>query len=201
MPLRQPLGAPSPLRQRWTSPPGPSGPACPGQGKPLALAQPGWFCGGRRSWGGGSFRGVLCRDAGPGGMLPPSMPCWGEDLVNICVSVGASPPAQLGGELQGRRLMSSPSRGLPGGSGQGVVRIHLNSLSGIGIPANVKKCVICFIKQTAYLCLEGWAISGDRQQKHRQCQEGLGLFLRRRQTGGSVDPRGGPLRAQNDGSP
>lgn len=70
------------------------------------------------------------------------------------------------------------------GGVQGIVRIHLNSLSGIGIPANVKKCVICFIKQTAYLCLEGWAISGDRQRKHRQRQEGSGLLLRRRWTRG-----------------
>ena len=35
------------------------------------------------------------------------------------------------------------------------------SLSGMKTPANVKKCVICFIKQAAYLCWEGGVLSDD----------------------------------------
>lgn len=69
--------------------------------------------------------------------------------------------------------------------GQGIVRIHLNRLSRIRIPfAKCQKVRNLFYQASAYLCLEGWAISGDHQQKHRQGQEGSGLLLRRRQTGG-----------------
>ena len=121
---------------------------------------------------------MLCRDAEPGGMLPPLMPRWGEGPVNIYVSVGASPPAQLGGGLRGQELMSPPSRGPPGGGGQGIVRIHLNRLSGIGIPANVKKCVICFFKRLLiYVWRAGlsWVIvsrSTDRAGKAQVSSEG-----------------------------
>ena len=47
----------------------------------------------------------------------------GQDPENICVSMGASLPAQLGGGLQWWETVSPPSRGLPGRGGQGTVRI------------------------------------------------------------------------------
>ena len=86
--------------------------------------------------------------------------------------------------------------------GQGIVRIHLNRLSGIRIPANVKKCVICFIKR---LLIYVWRAGLSRVIISRSTDRAgkvLGSSSEggRLGEGGSVDSQGGPLRAWNDGS-
>lgn len=46
------------------------------------------------------------------------------------------------------------SRGPPCGGGTGDCENESHSLSGIKKLANVKKCIICFIEQAAYVRLE-----------------------------------------------
>ncbi len=46
-------------------------------------------------------------------------------------------------------------RGPPSGGGTGDSEKESRSLSGIKKLANVKKCIICFIEQAAYVRLEG----------------------------------------------
>lgn len=83
-----------------------------------------------------------------------------------CVSVGVFPPAQLWWETMSPRA-EGHRMGVAGGSE--------NSPSGIKTLANVTRCVICFIKQAAYLCLGGWVLSDDGVRE-AQGQEGLGLL-------------------------